>query len=210
MPTSIVPWTIMINFVLFTFGFIFFLEDIDRIRFYFCLTLLSIFAVLFLIVASFKMMFCSNTEKVEQVIEETEQVTHIERIKNIVSMSLIFLVMSFLPMYVPTAYISLSFSNYHQKDKKLKNELFEKYQPCQTQNCHQSFILDKDKFSKRNYQVDITDKCVTIKPVHNYDFLYYEAQKCGDEITEKEYHSAAKFLKNVATLNFGSVFDTQK
>ncbi|MBR3425847.1 MAG: hypothetical protein IKG79_07415 [Neisseriaceae bacterium] len=87
-----------------------------------------------------------------------------------------------------------------------KEQVFKEYSVCQIKNCHQSFILDKDKFAKRTYQVDITDKCVTIKPVHNYDFLYYELKKCGDEITEKEYHSTAKFLKNVATLNFSSVF----
>ncbi|MBQ9258316.1 MAG: hypothetical protein IJ187_00500 [Neisseriaceae bacterium] len=101
----------------------------------------------------------------------------------------------------------VNYENYQLKQLKIKtNNLLLSYTPCSSKNCHQSFILDKDKFAKRTYQVDITDKCVTIKPVHNYDFLYYELKKCGDEITEKEYHSTAKFLKNVATLNFSSVF----
>ncbi|MBO7081639.1 MAG: hypothetical protein J6V99_06365 [Neisseriaceae bacterium] len=121
----------------------------------------------------------------------------------------IVMLFCFLPylLAVPTS-IDNSMKEKINVYKEYTQQKIKNYQPCQEQDCHQSFILDDDK--NRKYQVEITEQCVTMRPLHNYDFLYYEAKKCGDEITEKEYHSTAKFLKNVATLNFGSVFNAEQ
>lgn len=105
-------------------------------------------------------------------------------------------------LWAPLA-ISMSIKKEIRIYKELCKQKIAIYQPCQATNCQQSFIFDD---YKRKYQIHIDKQCVTMKPIKKYDFLHYEIKKCGNEITEKKYHSTAKFLKNVALLKFDSVF----
>lgn len=199
------PFVLIFCFLLMIFGLISssFFEDIYAVRICFFITLFGSFIV---IVAEIIMMILFIKINGWYIKENTKK----ETLNETFAMYFFPLLIAFLflnVIFFPTRQFFSVSKNAH---RYVKENIIKNYSVCLEPNCHQLFILDKDKFAKRKYQVEITEQCVIMKPLHNYDFLYYEAKKCGDEITEKEYHSTAKFLKNVATLKFSSVFNTEK